>query len=335
MRRTTRSSLDGRANRHAFFVVAAVAALTAAPAAQAEGRGGHDDVTVDPCAKEAGRHVVQATGESLAALARCHEREGRSASAWAEYLDAATMAQREKRPDVASSAKQRARALEKTLSTLAVRVPAHADLRSLEVRRDGVLLDRAAWGTPAPVDPGEHEVVATAPGKKPWTTVVVVNRDKHAAFVDVGPFDDDDAIATSADPTSTTSTDHATVQRGGGSAQRTVGLALAGLGLAGVGVGAYFGVQTLDRSDAARQACPSSPCSDRAGVDLNEEAKRSGLLSTVGFAVGGAALITGAVLFFTAPKSERGPSAPPTAQKPRVDVAAGPAFTGLRLGGSF
>jgi len=288
----------------------------------------------------------------LHALAACHEQQGKTASAWAEYLEAATMAQHEKAADTATSARQRASALEARLSTLAVRVAPGWDIAGLEVKRDGMTLVRAAWGTAGPVDPGEHRIEATAPGKLPWVKTVIVRPGAGAQSVDVGPLDDApggavgvtsltsatmaNGMLVSSDPSPVA--DHPVQVSTGGGTQRGIGLALAGIGLAGVGVGTYFGIRTLDKSDEARAACPTTPCSDRAAVQTNDEAKTAATISTISLAAGGGLMLLGSLLFFSAPSSTRPAtaSAPkPAPRRPTFDVAATPAFAGLRLGGDF
>ena len=306
---------------------------------------------VDPCAGAAARYVVTPTAVMLHALAACHEQHGQTASAWAEYLEAATTAQREKSNDTALSARQHASALEARLSTLAVRVAPGWDIAGLEVRRDGMTLVRAAWGTAGPVDPGEHRIEATAPGKLPWVKLVNVRPGTSAQTVEVGPLEEEGAgrVAVAVGVTSLTSatmangaivasdsplSDHP-VQVSSGSTQRGIGIALAGIGLAGVGVGTYFGIQTLDKSDAARQACPTTPCSDRSAVTTNDEAKTASTISTISFAAGGGLMLLGSILFFTAPSTSR-PAAiakAPPPRRPSFDVSASPAVAGLRLGG--
>lgn len=102
-------------------------------------------------------------------LADCYEHVGKLASAWVTFLDAAAMArsvpQREK------LARARARALEPRLPKLVIDADASAE-PGLEVLRDGTTIGSASWGTPLVIDPGSHDVVASAPGKMSWRTVV-------------------------------------------------------------------------------------------------------------------------------------------------------------------
>ena len=324
------------------ILLVSLVSLTFAPPSRADGPTGAGS---DPCAGPSQRYGVAPSGASLLALASCHEQRGKTASAWAEYLEAATLAHREKRPDVETSAKDHAASLERRLSTLAVRVAQGAILPGLEVRRDGITLGHATWGTPAPVDPGEHHVEATAPGHLPWRRTIVVRPGAGAQSVEVGPLEDDSkpevaaTTLTSAtvggdDAPSSRDLDRPAAAPRTGSGQRAVGLATAGVGLVGLGLGTYFGIRTLDQSDAARRACPASPCADRSAVEKNDQAKSSSLISTMSFAAGGGVFLLGSILFFTAPSASSQARAKPVRAK-TFDVAVAPAFTGLRWRGDF
>lgn len=294
-------------------------------------------LATEPCASQAGRYTVAPSGSTLTALAACHEHEGKTASAWAEYLEASTMAQHERRADVAASAKQRAGALEPKLSTLAVRVPPGWDLPGIDVKRDGITLVRAAWGTAAPVDPGEHRIEVTAPGKRPFHRTIVVRPGSIAVTVEVGPLEDEPSTAvgtTSLTAASVPGEDKSDSRPG--STQRGLGLAIGAVGLASLGVGTFFGIRALDKSDAARAACPSSPCADHDAVQTNQQAKDAATVSTISLAAGGGLFLLGSILFFTAPsKAPAASHAAPAPQKPKVDVAASSGYAGLRVGGEF
>lgn len=305
------------------------ASLVAAPA-RADERSRVDDA----CTTAKHRYVITPNASSLNDLARCHEERGRTASAWAEYLEAQALAKREKRNDIEIAARLGAKNLESKLTKLVITAAKAASTPDLEVRRDNIPMDRGTWGSAVPIDPGEHVVTASAPGKKTWTLKVVVKPGAHTSTVDVPALEADEATATAAPIGTTTLTsaslvdgsyaapEEPTTNRGG--AQRAVGLTLMGVGLAGVALGTYFGVQTLSKSDAASEACPSSPCADKSAVRLNEDAKRAGMISTVSFAAAGGALLTGAIVFFTAPKNA-----------PRVSISTTPSYAGVNVGGSF
>src|SRR5262249_17702632 len=129
------------------------------------------------------QRLAPGTG-ALLALALCHEKEGKTASAWAEFREVAPVARRDGRADRSQMAEEHAAALEPKLARLTVTGdPETAGVVGLVVRRDGAEMNRAAWGTPAPVDAGEWRLEASAPGRLPWRTVVTIRdgEDKSVA----------------------------------------------------------------------------------------------------------------------------------------------------------
>jgi hypothetical protein len=137
----------------------------------------------DACPKlEAARKLFTSAG-ILLNLADCHEKIGRTASAWTEFGEAAAVAKRTNRDDDAEEATRRQAALEPSLPRLTIRV-AHA-VPGLGVRRDGAPIAAAAWGAALPVDPGAHEIRAEAAGFEPWTGSATVSKPGQLVTVDV------------------------------------------------------------------------------------------------------------------------------------------------------
>lgn len=136
-----------------------------------------------PKLKESYR-IDPATG-TLLNLAACHEAEGKLASAWLEYATAVVAARRDRRPDRVKYAEEHMQALEQKLSRLTVIVPLESDLPELELKLDGVVIGRAARGVSMPVDPGEHTVEASAPGREPWRASVEIGAEADAQRVSV------------------------------------------------------------------------------------------------------------------------------------------------------
>jgi hypothetical protein len=116
-------------------------------------------------------------------LADCYEKIGKTASAWTEFGEAASVASRTHRQEDASEAKRRQSGLEPGLTRLMVRV-AHEE-PGLLVQRDGSPLPRAVWGTAIPVDPGSYELHAEAAGFEPWTAPVNASTSGQTVTVDV------------------------------------------------------------------------------------------------------------------------------------------------------
>ena len=120
---------------------------------------------------------------TLLNMAVCHEKEGRTATAWVEFRDAAALARRDARDDRVTLAEEHMKGLEPRLSTVRIVVGMRADVPSLEVTLDGSRLARPAWDTPLPVDPGEHVVKASAPSRAVLTRRVEVVGDGEAKTV--------------------------------------------------------------------------------------------------------------------------------------------------------
>src|SRR4051812_36727114 len=106
-------------------------------------------------------------------LAACYEHIGKIASAWSLYrqaVDLATQAGDAKRRDYA---RRQAASLEPRLPRLVITAPANSP-PGLLVMRDGTPIDPAALGVPLYVDPGPHEIAASAPGLVTVTQTVTV-----------------------------------------------------------------------------------------------------------------------------------------------------------------
>ncbi len=107
-------------------------------------------------------------------LADCYEKNGQTASAWALFREAAEQAKIANQADRERKASDRAAALALRLCRLRIEVSVEAEVTGVEVLRDSTQLGPAIWGTNVPLDPGEHRIVAEAPGKKPFATTVTL-----------------------------------------------------------------------------------------------------------------------------------------------------------------
>lgn len=121
----------------------------------------------EACTKFAESQRLDPGGGTLLNLALCHEREGRLATASAELEAATAQAIKDGRKDRETIARDHFSALQPRLPKVLVEVQGATPDESVAL--DGNALPRAAWGTPTAVDPGEHHVEASAPGRKPTT----------------------------------------------------------------------------------------------------------------------------------------------------------------------
>ena len=257
-----------------------------------------EDKVAEACAKYVESHRLDPKPGTILNVATCHELEGRTATAWADYAEAATFAARAHQADREKLARSKVDELGKRLSYVTFRFP---EVKDLVVLLDGKALTPASAGTRVPIDPGDHDLDARAPGKTPWTTRVKIDPGPGERTVVVPVLAADGAVALGPPPPSSASADGLGSARDGG-AQRAVGWVALGVGVAAAAAGTFFGVRTLSQKSTVDEHCVGSHCDD-AGLRANDGAKDSATLSTIAFVVGGVALAAGIVLLVTAPSS--------------------------------
>jgi hypothetical protein len=240
---------------------------------------------------------------TLLNLGDCYEKSGRTASGWAAFREAVAVAHRVGDSPREQLARDRAARLEPLLFRVSF-VLASAD--DIAVVLDGRPVDRAVLGTPTPIDPGRHVVVASAPGKKSWTKAVEVGSDGRAIVVTVPALDNEraaESVTPSRSPADTTPPPATDSNK-----QRAVGLAIAGVGAAGLAAGTVFGLLATSKWHEASAHCPGNVCTDPHWLDVRQDANTQADASTILFAVGGAALAAGGVLWLTAPRAPKAPT---------------------------
>ncbi len=144
--------------------------------------------TAEACPKfEASLQLDSNNTTTLMSLAQCYEKLGRLASAYLTYRSAESEATDAEQTKRAKTAHDKAEKLFPKLSRLTIRVTPEANVKGLQVSRNGMNVAPAIWGTPIPVDPGQHEVVAQVGGKK-WKQRVDVGGDAAQVFIDIPAF---------------------------------------------------------------------------------------------------------------------------------------------------
>jgi serine/threonine-protein kinase len=279
---------------------------------------------------------------TLLYLADCYEKSGRTASAWATFREAASLARNAGQMERAEIGMQRADRLEAKLSRLAIEVAEETRaLDGLSVRRGPEELSPAVFGAAIPVDPGKHRVVASAPGYLPYQTEVEVASNGESVEVSIpallpDPNAQKEAKAAEPEPEPARSEvaplPPAPPPPPPGKAQRMTGLILGGVGLVGFGVGGVFGLMAIDRNNEAFSSsggnCGDVECPPGPGNDLINEAYDLATVSTIAFIAGGAFAATGAVLYLTAPKGME-------PQVTKLQVQPIPGGSAVLLGGTF
>jgi hypothetical protein len=298
----------------------------------------HDARAGDPTADDLFREGVQlnARGEIHAAcekfdqsykldpapgtlfnLARCHENDGhlwQSRQEYRELVDRATAAGKADKADLARS---RLAAVEARLPRIQLVFPAASNVAAITV--DGSALATADWTQPVVVDVGAHTIELSAPGKAGVTRTVTAPDSPDSVPLEVPVLVDVQSGAASSGPSAGNSSSASSAPTGSEpppglvpaptSSRRTIGLVVGGAGVLGLGVGAAFGLVAISQRNDASSACGSStrvcPTTGQksAAESRLDDARTSGWVSTISFAVGAAALGLGAYLFLSAPSS--------------------------------
>jgi hypothetical protein len=120
-------------------------------------------------------YSLRRRGDTLLNLAECHRRQGKTATAWREFDEAIRYAEAAEFNEAVQAAQLYRDQLAKTLSELVVEAPTGTDRpEGLTVTLDGEPLPDQQWGQTLYVDPGTHQVAATAPDHHPFSASALV-----------------------------------------------------------------------------------------------------------------------------------------------------------------
>jgi hypothetical protein len=246
---------------------------------------------------------------TLLALAYCQELSGLLASAHANYLAAADLAAKEGQPEKQKASAERAEALAKRVSTLTILVPAQLTRQAgLRIKRDGIEVDRTAFGSPISLNGGTHAIEVTAPGRERWAGVVTLQTEADHKTLQLPDLEPEQSVFIETTGPRRLQPHYAAPPLESASVRRTrqasFGFAVAS-GV-GVGMGVAFGIAAKSRNDSSNQDghCDSSGC-DRYGAERREAALDAARVSTWSFVAAGALGATALILYF---KAENTPS---------------------------
>jgi hypothetical protein len=275
-------------------------------------------------------------------LALCHEKEGRIATAWAEYLVAARMARTQGKADRAQAAEGYASALEPKLSYLTVNVS--QKVPGMIIRRGGTELDASTLGSRLPIDPGEHVLTVSAPGHKPLELELRIGAAGDTQTVVIPALEKDEpgvaaATAPAAAPASAPSPVAPAAQapatppplpKAAQKGSSIVPWLIGGAGVAALGAGGVFGVLALGTYSDAENSCPTHQgCSD-ADIETRNRATLQANIANVGIGLGVVGVGIGAVLLLAGSDD-----AAPEAARFRVVPVAGRKTAGIVLDSRF
>jgi tetratricopeptide (TPR) repeat protein len=262
----------------------------------------------DACPKlEESERIDPAVG-TLLYLGECYERIGKTASAWASFREAASLANNMNQADRARVAGSRAQDLEPRLSRLSIELaPDVARISGVVVKRGNQRLEPSLYGIPLPVDPGEYNIEVSAPGYQTWTTPIKVEPAGASASVRV-PALVKRPEELAPPPTAQTQPrpgaaltlkPAALPAKHGLTTGQTIGLVVGGVGVVGLGLGTYFGVRAITKNSDAEGYCSGDNLCAQQGLDLTDKAKKAATAANIAFAAGGALVAIGGVVFLS------------------------------------
>lgn len=291
--------------------------------------------TKEACAKleKAVELTERKAAGGLIQLGHCWEKLGRTASAWATFREAESLAASLGQADREREATTAAAALAPKLAHVRVRLA--APVAGARVTRDGAALPEASRNEPLPVDPGPHIIEVTAPGHLPRRVEIDVKPGPSQLDVEIPAL----VASPPAAPVGAGSTlPGAPIAAPPGakgettpwSTLRILGLSVSGAGA--VTLGASLGVILAAKSDydTALAGCDTTGATPRCPPGPRREvesARGQGDVATGIFVAGAAVIAAGVIIAIVAPPAE--PDRP-VARRPAI--APAPASASLRLG---
>jgi hypothetical protein len=285
----------------------------------------------EACPKFAESYKLDPGLGTLLNLAMCHESEGKPATAWAEFSEASSRAQREGDSERAQLADEHVRALEPKLAHITIALAPGASVQGLAIKFDSRELASAALGLPIAVDPGKHVLEASAPGKEPSsqsfdtpatptnvTLTVPVLKDSAGAPAAVVA-----TVPTGAPPPA--STPPTTAAPASSSSGLNTGALISGIATGAFVTGAVVtGVMYSSKRSEFND--------DKTNADKHDSAQTLGVVNAV--MIGGAAVSAGVLVYFLVTGSKHESSKASTAPL-RITPIVSPQVAGLLLGGNL
>lgn len=260
-------------------------------------------------------------------LADCFEKIGRTASAWANFVEVANKARLSGESAKEQTARKRADDLEPKLAHLSVEV-ADGKLAGLTIHRGQIAIGSGQWGIAVPVDPGPHELRASAPGHRDWSKTVEVAAGTKVteAIPALEPLPTQPSPPATATAAPLPAKDQPRQPAPApSSTQSTVGIVVAAVGVVALGTSGVLAWVASDTNESSKEpglCLPNDTCSE-AGLDERDRALKLADAATIVGISGAALTIGGAVIWFTAPKSR-------AEQTASVRVGVGPSSFVLR-----
>jgi len=288
---------------------------------------------------------------TLLNLAACYEKQGKTATAWARFHNAASLAKSQGKVEQAAEANRRIKALEGDLSYLTITVS--EPVPGLEIRRDDLEVSPATYGVQVPVDPGTVQIVAAAPGHKTVKLSVEIGgkHDKRTVAIpklekgeeaepapatapapaeptepQVRPEKKDKAIQAvqHTAPEAPPMQQPEIIHDGPGMTPWVIGA----IGVAAGAAGGVFGYLATQSNSDAKSLCPTRQNCSKAAMDAADRRDQQALFANIGVGLGIAGVGTAAIWLLVGGPKNRDDSSSVTIQPSVARDSAGLWATG-------
>lgn len=253
------------------------------------------------CKKFAESLAIDPSTGTLLNLATCHAKQGKTATAWAEFSKALDDADKERDDERVEYARAEIARLEPALSRITVVAP---DTEGLRVTMDG---EPVVLNTGIPYDPGPHRLEATAPGRQPFATEVALGGEADTKTITIPELSPSTAparpVAAPVPPEQVLAdSTRDAPPKAPQPWRKPLAYAVGGVGVVALAVGTGFALSAkgeLDEADGNEDYCIDQRCTP-AGLKKVDSAEDKANIATVAFVGGVAAVGVGVYLFLTA-----------------------------------
>ncbi|CAN5651033.1 hypothetical protein BH09MYX1_BH09MYX1_30630 [soil metagenome] len=223
----------------------------------------------EACDRFQASYKLDKNNNTMLALAACHDLEGKTATAWGEYLQVVNESRGTPAADYAQS-----KAHELAPQLLTIKLAANVIPPDITIKVDGASIPKETLNAELPLDPGEHDIEAKAAGKHDWMKHIKLRAEDSPLKIVLSMED-----MTPEELKAQQQKDHP--PPGSGNAEditpadpvkRWVGVSLIGVGVIGIGVGVAFLVSALGLRDKFNNEGQGKPTCD---LPLNTVAKNA------------------------------------------------------------
>ncbi len=277
-------------------------AAAAAEAAFQRGRQLMKDGKTDEACREFERsHRLDPQLGTEYNLALCWMKTGKYASAWSAFRE---VAQRDVNPTRRDQAAAKAAELEPKLSKI------HITARSLppgaSVVGNGAQLTNLI-DVESPIDPGNYDIVITAPGYKSTTIKVAITELGQTTPIDLPPLEPLPAPAVTHDVKTAAAPSSPKTFTG----TRKLAIGAGAVGVAALGTGIALGFAARAKEHDAAALCPQTACPDAASANaLLDAAHTRALGANIAFGVAAVGVLGAGVLWVVGAPEHAGHVAP-------------------------